>query len=231
MKNLLLKFLKNNYKIFIGIALCIILYLLVGSQCHRTTQVINTIRTLDTLTVEGPTVFRNKIVYRDVEPDTLYITEYSVAPAVVSMVSARITSDEYLYLEYLVNDSLHSATIRVQLPAYGDTYVTVNPDSQIVIQTQRFGLHPELTGGYGTQGPQLGFDLWYWNEPFGLPTTLHFPNIAGAYCGDNGHYPVTAMVGVSGDISRKTPVRLGVFGTWNKEWGIAASAEIPMWSF
>jgi len=124
--NLIKTFLKKNYKSILVILICGVVFFGLGSRCNPVSQIVDVIHQIDTLTVEGPTVYLNKIVYKTVDPDTLYITEYLTPPITIALVSATITDDE-LYLEYLVNDSLHTMTIKVELPPYEDTHVTIDP--------------------------------------------------------------------------------------------------------
>lgn len=222
------KLLKNK---FVQVLLAFILGFGVASLSlpERVEQIVQTVSQIDTLLVEGPTVYKTRFIYREVEPDTLYVTEYEQAPAIVSVVSATITGDQ-LRIEYLVNDSLHSVTVGVDLPPYGDTYISVDPDSGLVAQTQRVGFHPELTGGVNLRGIHAGLDLWYWNDVL-IFRAVHFPSVAGGYTIFEDENKIVPMAGFSADIHANTPLRLGVYGVWDDGLGFTSGLEIPLWSY
>lgn len=191
--------------------------------------VTDTVSVVDTLFTEGPTVYKTRFVYREVEPDTLYITEYEYAPATVSVVSATITGEE-LHLEYLVNDSLHTITVGIDLPPYGDTYVSVDPDEGLVAQTQRVGFYPELMGGISFTGVSGGVSLWYWND-FLFFRAIHFPTLAGDYTVFDSEHRLIPKAGISFDLDRRTPLRGALYATWDGDLGFSAGLEFPLWSF
>lgn len=219
----------KKYKKYLYVALVVVGMFWLGTKCSGVPEkIVDTVTQIDTLLVDGPTIFRNKIVYRTVEPDTLWVTEYVESPATIAIVSANIVNDS-LQIEYMINDTLHSVTMGIKIPVYGDVHVTVDPDSIPVVQTQRFGFHPEIIGGATTEGFHVGLDLWYWNDP-PLLTALHYPCLTLAYNPFEDDSKVIPQVGVSGDISRKTPLRLSVYGIWDEGLGFAGGLEIPLWT-
>jgi len=225
-------FLKNllENKLFINVLVIVATIFLLQLACpNEVEQIVDTVHQVDTLFVEGPTVYLDKIVYQEVEPDTLYITEYVEAPVTVSMVSAVIDDGDNLYLEYLVNDEFHSVTMDIELPQYGDTHVTVDPDTGIVVHTQRIGWHPELIGGVSFRGVYAGVDLWYWND-FLIFEAAHFPTVTAEYTIFEEKYEVIPKVGGSVDLSDRSPLRFGAQATWEDGGvGFSAGAEIPLY--
>ncbi len=209
--------------------LCLLLAVSLAYNKCNPTRIVSESLVVDTLYQKGATVFLNRVIYREVDPEVIYITEYETSPITIDFVSARITESN-LFLEYLVNDSLHSATMAVELPEYGDTHVTINEDSTVVVQTQRLGFYPELIGGVSITGVYAGFDLWYYNLGF-LPTTLHYPVIALEYPVFSPSEYLIPRVGVNLDIHTRTPLRVGIHSIWDNGIGFSAGLELPLWQF
>ncbi len=148
-----------------------------------------------------------RVIYREVDPDTVEIIRYPETPVTVDLVQAEIKEDGRVRIEVLVN-ATESRVLEGHLAGAGDTHIVVNPeDTTVTFVSNRFGFDAAWTAGLSTCGSMTSLETFYIN---GIPLlgTLHGPNPTLGYnAGDELGW---LGIGASVDVAPfRTPARLG----------------------